>query len=479
MAAYETKAGGESLSLESISNMSAKFRASDKNILAMNAVSRSEMRGVLISRDHAVGSESVHTFSHHLDKEAKVTNQKSSGRCWLFAALNVFRIDMMRKYKLDDFEFSQTYLFWYDKLEKSCWFLDSVIKTADEPLDGRLMQFLLQSPVQDGGQWDMVVNLIEKYGLVPKSAFPESAHSGNTRPLNWLITVQLREGAARLRALVAAHGAASAAVREAKEQILSDVYRIMAITVGEPPRTFDWTFRDKDKVVTTYRGLTPASFYRDHVGRDVSRMISLVNDPRNEYYRLYTVEYLGNVVGGRPVIYVNLPIAELKKYAAAAICGKAVEQLEKANGSPGAVQQQKAVAGEPVWFGCDVGKFSDGTTGVMDMEYYDYRITYDISFGLDKADRLRLGESAMTHAMTLNAVHLDEATLQPLRWRVENSWGEARGEKGFFSMTDGWFEQYVYQIVVDRSLLPPRVADVIDAGEVTALPPWDPLGALA
>jgi bleomycin hydrolase len=470
--------------------MSTEFRSNSKNILAMNAITQSQMSGVLVSRDASM--QNRHVYSHHIAKECKATNQKASGRCWLFATLNVLRLDIIKRYKLDEFEFSQSYIFWFDKLEKCSWFLDSIVKTAQEPLDGRLVQHLLHNPVQDGGQWDMAESLIEKYGLVPKSAFPESAHSGATANLNWLITFKLREAASVLRNLVAAEGAESAKVTAEKERVLTEIYKIMSITLGEPPQNFDWNFRNKDKAYQCFEGLTPMSFYKDHVQRDVSQMVSLIHDPRNEYYKLYSVEYLGNVVGGRPVIYVNLPISELKKYASMVIRGDGKKKETPAAAAAAAAAEEvssdvtptpshanEAVGGDAVWFGCDVGKFSDRMAGVMDLDYYDYKSAFDVSFGLNKADRLRYGESAMTHAMTLNAVHMSKDNKDTIRWRVENSWGTDRGENGYFTMSDSWFDEYVYQIVVDKSILSEEIKSVIEKETPVVFPPWDPLGALA
>ncbi len=456
--------GGVSAQL--LAKLRSDFRSCAKNLVAMNAVCRSEITNVLVKRDLPL--DAYHVYSDRLEVEGKATNQKSSGRCWLFAAANVLRLSLMKKYKLDDFEFSQTYLCWFDKLEKSNWFLENVLRTFEEPLDGRLIQFLLKDPVQDGGQWDMAVNLIEKYGLVPKAHFSECAHSGNTRHLNWMITAKLRENAAILRRMHK-EGQEAAAMAAAKDAMMGEIYRILAITLGEPPASFTWSFRDKDKKFTSFPNLTPQSFYKDHVRGsgageidEIDKMVSLIHDPRNAYYRLYTVEYLGNVVGGRPTIYINVPIDVLKEHAAASI-----------------------KRGSAVWFGCDVGKFSNRKSGIMDVQMYDYESAYGVTFGLDKADRLRYGESMMAHAMTLTGVHLegesDASTPseggRPQRWRVENSWGDDGGEKGYFSMTDAWFTEYVFQIVVDSSHLPMAITDLLKETPAI-LPPWVRIGAV-
>lgn len=429
------------------------FRAEEKNVVAMNAICNVEMNTVLQNRDLTL--DTYHIFSTRLEPEGKATNQKSSGRCWLFAAMNVLRLELMKKYNLEDFEFSQAYQMWFDKLEKSNWFLENVIKTADEDLESRIVKFLLQGPVQDGGQWDMAVSLIQKYGLVPKGAFPESTQSSNTNQMVWLLTVKLREYARKLRAMKK-EGATNHTLQEEKTKMLAEVYKILAITLGEPPKSFDWNFRDKDKKFTSITGLTPQAFFKEHVepnGCALDQMVSIVHDPRNDYYQLYTVEYLGNVLEGRPVLYINLPVEELKRVAVAAI-GE----------------------GRPVWFGCDVGKFCNRQKGIMDLEQFDYKRAYGIEFGLDKAERLDYGESIMTHAMSLTGVHLEKE--KPVRWRIENSWGDENGDKGYFCMTDDWFGEYVFQVVVDIKHLTAEQKKVLDQTP-KRLPPWDPLGSLA
>jgi bleomycin hydrolase len=261
---FVTSASNHAVSAELLKCMRTQFRASPKNVLAMNAGTRNEIKDIVISRSRPVDTFSV--YSHRLPQEAKATNQKSSGRCWLFAALNVLRLDLIKRYNLgDDFEFSQNYLAWHDKLEKSNWFLENVVRTAGEPLDGRLVQFLLTAPVQDGGQWDMAVSLIEKYGLVPKNIFPETSNSGSTAQLNALLTRKLREWSFVLRGLVDLHGASSPKIAEVKDNMMAQVYRMLSIALGEPPLSFDWCFRDKDKKYMSFTNLTPQTFFRDHV----------------------------------------------------------------------------------------------------------------------------------------------------------------------------------------------------------------------
>jgi bleomycin hydrolase len=365
----------------------------------------------------------------------------------------VLRLNTIRKHKIDDFELSQSYLFFYDKLEKANWFLENMIELADTDIDDRTVQFLLKDPVQDGGQWDMFVSLVEKYGVVPKAVYPETLQTSNTAQVRTVITTKLREFAGEIRQMHQA-GQSVASIRQAKTKMLNEVYRILAIACGEPPSQFNWSFRDKDKKFHEYVNLTPQTFYRDHVAYNVGETVSLIHDPRNEYYKLYTVAYLGNIKGGHPIRYINVPIEEMK-----------------------ALGVKTIKSGKPIWFGCDVGKHFARQIGVLELNALNWDIGFGVTFNQNKADRLRYGESAMTHAMMFTGVHLDENG-QPVRWRVENSWGEDSGDKGFLSMSDAWFSEFTYQIVLEKSDVPEKILQVLEQTPVV-LPPWDPMGSLA
>ncbi|KAI8321709.1 aminopeptidase C [Martensiomyces pterosporus] len=426
------------------------FDADIKNKLATLTISRESYTNALENRYVYLKHPPV--FSDKLSIDAPITNQKSSGRCWLFAGLNMLRQGMMKEKNLEELELSQPYLFFYDKLEKSNWFLENVLATLDEDLDGRVVQYLLKDPVGDGGQWDMFVALIEKYGVVPKEAYPETFHTSSSGQMDKLVTSKLREYAKQLRN-DHAKGKGAGELRALKHQMLEEIHKIMAISLGQPPERFTWAFYDKDKKFHEFRDITPLEFYKDHVKLDCKQTVSLINDPRNEYMKKYTVQYLGNVVGAEDVHYINLPVGDIKKYAAAVI-----------------------KAGRPVWFGCDVGQFHSRNKGMMDTELIDYKVAFDFNFGITKAERLQYGESMMTHAMVLTGVHIEDG--ETVRWRIENSWGDDYGNKGYLTMTDRWFDEFVYQIVLEKSDLPKEVLDVLDQDAVV-LPPWDPMGALA
>ncbi|KAI9737456.1 MAG: hypothetical protein M1834_009611 [Cirrosporium novae-zelandiae] len=433
-----------------------------KNRLALSALSSHNVKDVLTRRSTTISD--TQTFNIKIPFEgAPITNQNSSGRCWLFASTNVFRVAIMKKHNLNEFELSQAYLFFWDKLEKANYFLENVLDTVKEPLDGRLVKELMKDPVGDGGQWDMVANLVEKYGLVPQSLYPDSFNAKSSRIMGSLITTKLREDCLTLRSLASKKNSIST-VASAKDKMLREIHLMLTLMLGPPPnpnQKFTWEYDDKDgkfrKIVTTPRAfskeLSSSDSIRANAGTDVNKLFSLVNDPRNSYMSLLTVERLGNVFGGRPITYVNVDMTTMKKAC--------IDMLQ---------------AGIPVFFGSDVGKYSNSVTGIMDTGLIDYELGFNISLGMSKAQRLMTGESSMTHAMVLTAVHVVDG--KPVRWRVMNSWGDKAGSKGYFVMSDKWMDEFVYQAVVDPSFVGKEVKDVLGQ-QPTVLPLWDPMGALA
>lgn len=387
-------------------------------------------------------------------KTGKVANQKQSGRCWMFAALNTFRHRILKNFDLKEFELSQNYTFFWDKYEKANYFYENILATADQELTSRKVAFLLQTPQQDGGQWDMIVSIFDKYGVVPKTAMPESSNSSNSRDLNNHLNKKLRKDAVTLRSLAAA-GKPAAEIEAARQEMLKEVYSFLAMSLGTPPETFDFEYRDDEKNYHIDRDLTPHAFFDKYVGIDLKDYVSIINAPTADkpYNRSYTVEMLGNVVDGKQVKYLNLDMDSFKKLA--------IAQLEQ---------------GESVWFGCDVGQSSTRQTGIMALDAYDFNDLFDIDFTMTKAERLDHGESLMTHAMVLTGVDIIDG--QSTKWKVENSWGEKVGENGFFVMSDEWMDEYTYQIVVRRDLLSPEQQAAF-AKEPKVLAPWDPMGALA
>ena len=440
------------LTKEFTDQLYANYEANVKYAAFENAVTHNGIHASLETRKSAV--ENTPVFSLDLTKD-KVTNQKASGRCWMFAALNTFRHKMISSFQLEDFELSQAHTFFWDKYEKSNWFLEQVIATADQELTSRKVAFLLQTPQQDGGQWDMVVSLFEKYGVVPKSVYPESISSSNSRELNTYLNKLLRQDAQILRDLIHS-GADSEAVASKKQALLQEIFNFLAMSLGLPPREFDFSYRDKDNQFHTESGLTPQSFYKKYVDLQLDDYVSIINAPTTDkpYGKSYTVDMLGNVVGSRPVRYLNVPMDRLKELA---------------------IAQMKA--GETVWFGSDVGQVSNRKAGILATDVYDFEAGMDIHLTQDKAGRLDYAESLMTHAMVLTGVDLDEAG-QPRKWKVENSWGDKVGTDGYFVASDAWMDEYTYQIVVRKEFL---TADELAAyeAEPIVLAPWDPMGALA
>ncbi len=432
--------------------MQLREEESTKVALARNAATQVGIEAASLNREKIQHTSTA--VSHRLD-DWKATSQKKSGRCWLFSSLNFLRSRARESLGIKNFEFSQSYVFFWDKFERANWFLTDIIATSDEPVDGRLVQFLLGDVLGDGGQWDMAVSVYMKYGLVPKEVMPESEASTNSRPMNARLRAVLHIGALRLREAIAA-GASAEEVDAQRRKILADVWKILVVCLGEPPVRFNWQWRDDEGNFHRDGEITPHEFYERHVGVDLSEYICLVDDPRPENPKgsMETVEHLGNVVGGRPIRYLNAPVEEIKRIAAAQIA-----------------------AGEAVWFGADVSQPYDRGLGFFVTGIHDYDGLFDVDFSSTKLERVRSGESAMDHAMLFTGVDLDEVG-QPRAWRVENSWGDEPGDSGFFTMDDQWFTDNVFEVVVPKSALPEDLAAALDS-EPIVLPAWDPMGTLA
>ncbi|MBN3284698.1 BLMH hydrolase, partial [Polyodon spathula] len=449
------------LSPEKVASFTKKLKSEPRYLLAQNVSTCIDPLEVCLHRTTV--QDTVHVFQHAIPSEGKpITHQKSSGRCWIFSCLNVMRLPFMKKFNMEEFEFSQSYLFFWDKIERCYYFLHAYVETAlrKEPVDGRLVQFLLSNPSNDGGQWDMLVNLIEKYGVMPKKSFPESHSSEASRRMNDILNHKMREYCLRLRNMVASD-ASKEELSDTMDTMIEEVFRVVSVCLGSPPDTFTWEYRDKEKNFHRLGPLSPLQFYREHVKPlyDIEDKICLVNDPRpqNPYNKLYGVEFLGNMVGGRITKYNNQAVDVLKKAAADSIKD-----------------------GEAVWFGCDVGKHFHGKLGINDMDVFNHELVFGISVkNLSKAERLIFGDSLMTHAMVLTAVTDKEGKEGSYKkWRVENSWGDDRGNKGYLIMTDDWFSEYVYEVVVDKKYVSAEVLEVMEQ-ELVVLPAWDPMGALA
>ena len=426
-----------------IDQMRADFAADPVAGIVQNAVTCTSVTAVALNRAVVIALDPL--VSERLDNWP-ATAQMRSGRCWLFSGLNLLRAHVINTLKLDNFEFSQNYLHFWDKLEKANWFLTSMVELADRSLDDRTIAQLLRDPISDGGQWDMFVALVEKYGVVPKYAMPETESSCDTRAMNRTLETLMRRGARDLRA-------AGERAESVRQQLMREVYRVLAIHLGTPPQDFDWAYRDKDKQFTRVGRLTPLEFARRVIDLDLGQVVCLVNDPRHEYGVTMTVDHLGNVVGGRPIRYLNVNPATLQ--------GLVVKGITD---------------GRPVWFGCDCGQQFAKERGLWDQDLYRYEEVYGIDLTMDKATRMELGEEAMNHAMLFTGVDLVDG--HPTRYRVENSWGDESGDKGFMMMSPAWFDEHVFEVAVPVSDLAESEKKALDSDPIV-LPLWDPMGTLA
>lgn len=428
------------------------FLADPSAVRAMNAVTRTALDDVALNRARQL--ETRLSMSHRLD-DWEATNQKKTGRCWLFAALNLLRADARRILKVKNFEFSQNHAMYWDKIERANYFLDDMIELAGTEPDDRLLAFLLDALMGDGGQWNMEVSVFGKHGAVPKELMPETESSSDTGRMNANLRTQLRRGARMLRAAVA-DGADADELEQLKTRILADAHRILTIHLGVPPTEFEWQWNDDEREFHRAGTFTPQTFLETYTKVDLHDYVCLVDDPRPEHAKntTLTVAHLGNVVGGDPVVYLNVGIDLIKRITAETI-----------------------VAGEPVWFGCDVGPQMQRKDGLWAADLFDYAGVYGVDLSTTKEERVRFGESAMTHAMLFTGVDLDDAGA-PRRWRVENSWGAENADKGFYTMDDSWFDEYVFEVVVRKDRLPAEALAALDA-QPLVLPAWDPMGALA
>jgi bleomycin hydrolase len=427
------------------------FAADPARRLLQNAVTTTAVEQVALDRSVVT---SMDTSMSVLLDDWSATNQKQSGRCWLFAGLNLLRVGAAATMQLKEFEFSQNHLLFWDKLEKANHWLEAIIATADRDVDDRSVAQLLATPAEDGGQWNMFIALVRKHGLVPKAMMPETHSSSKTSSLNKAIALVLRRGARDLRARVAA-GEGADEVQEVKQDILTVIHRVLCIHLGTPPERFTWQWTDKDKGFHRDQETTAQEFAARYVTVPLDEYVCIVHDPRAAHPagRTYTVEHLGNVVGAPPVTYLNVEIDLIRDLA-----------------------MRSLVDGEPVWFGCDTDQMSNTELGYWDASLYDLQGVYDTDLSLSKADRLLHHETLMTHAMLFTGVDVVEG--RPRRWRVENSWGSEKADKGFWTMNDSWFSEHVFEIAVRRDRLPESMLAAFDEKPIV-LPAWDPMGALA
>ncbi|MDR5619390.1 C1 family peptidase [Bifidobacterium longum] len=439
------------LSVEDLQSLRDSFTADETNRIAMNAVTAAGIDKVAKNYDRARLLQ--RRFSTIVDN-GEATHQDRSGRCWLFSSLNVARFVAKKNMNLEQFEFSQNYAMYYDKLERVNYFLKDMacLVEAGEPEDSRLVQHLLREVMGDGGQWTMAMNVYKKYGAVPKDLFPEAESSKNTDPMNNKLCKLLRQAVAHMYENP-----------ENIDQIVKNAteagHRILTIHLGEPPVSFDWEWTDKDDEFHRDGEITPVEFWKKYVGSaDLESYVCLVDDPRKEHPkgRKIAIEHLGNVVGGDATEYLNVPNQFMKDCVRRVL----VEQ------------------GIPVWFGAECGPMMDREAGAWATDLFEYDRVYGVRFDLSKEQRVRFGDSAMDHAMAFAGVDVADDGTTTRRWRVENSWGAKIADKGYFTMSDDWFTEYVYEVAVPKALLPEEYQKALEEPAIS-LPAWDPMGALA
>ncbi len=408
-----------------------------------NAVSNNDLRKLALNRE-LIGNIDKH-FAYRIDAPG-ITNQASSGRCWLFTSLNVLRPKVAKKFNLEKFQFSESYLFFYDQLEKANLFLEAIIETRNDDIDDRKVQWFFQHPIGDGGVWSMAPRLIEKYGVVPKEIMPETHHSQNTSMMRRMLRRKLRESGITLRKY-ANKNKSVPYLRKKKTEMLSEIYRILSVCLGTPPKEFSWRYVEKGDSVITSGNYTPLSFYKKAVDSNLDQYVMLMNDPSKDYYKHYEIEYDRNCYDGPNWTFINLPANELKKYAKTSILND-----------------------EPMYFSCDVGKQMNRDDGILMLNQYDYASLLGVPFGMNKKDRVLSYESGSSHGMSLVGVDTAQ-TGATTKWLLENSWGD-KGFDGYMIMTDDWFSEYMFRLVVLKEFLPKKVLDV-QKQKTIKLAPWD------
>ena len=437
----------KNISLSEIKKYKNKFLKNNKNTASRNALIKNDLNTVSLNWENY--SKINHHFSNLIKKELPVTDQKASGRCWGFAGLNLMRLKVVENLDLPNFEFSQNYFMFCDKLEKANYFLENIIQTKDHAYDSRLIMHLVKAPVQDGGQWDMFVNLINKYGAVPKDVMPETNHSSKSMSMNYILTHKLREFASILRKKRLKN------LSSLKKEMMEVIFNLLAMFLGQPPDVINWSTRNKDNRYFVISDMTPKDFCKKYADINIKDKVCLIHAPMSnkKFNTVYTVEYLGNVIEGQIIKYLNVDVQKLKK--------SAIQSIKN---------------NEAVWFGCDVGKRFSREQGVLDIGIYDYENVFQTDFKMNKQTRLEYGDSEMTHAMLLTGVDIKKRN--STKWKIENSWGTKSGNKGYMMMTDEWFDEYTYEIVVDKKYISKRLLQYLDM-EPVVLAPWDPMGALA
>ena len=414
-----------------------------------NAIGNNDIRKLALNQENLTGMDTH--FSVKVNSKG-ITDQKSSGRCWLFTGLNVMRAKAIGKYGFQSFEFSEIYPFFWDQLEKANLFLQGIIDTRDKPLNDKTVEWLFQHPLSDGGTFTGVADIVGKYGLVPKEAMPETNSSDNTSRMANLISLKLKEYGLQLRDL-ASNGAKPAALDKEKTAMLGTIYRMLVLNLGVPPTEFDDVRKDAQGNPAETEHHTPMSFLKKYGDENLlTNYVMVMNDPSREYYKCYEIDYDRHRYDGKNWTYVNLPVEDIKEMAIASLKDSTM-----------------------MYFSCDVGKFLNSERGLLDVKNYDYESLMGTTFNMDKKQRIQTFSSGSSHAMTLMAVDLNKDG-KPVKWMVENSWGPASGYQGHLIMTDEWFDEYMFRLVLETKYVPAKVMDIFKQKPIR-LPAWDPMFA--
>ena len=435
---------------EMLTKIKAGYQNTPENKALRNAIISNDINKLAVNADNCTAFDDH--FSNKVNSKA-ITDQKSSGRCWMFTGMNVMRSKAIAKHNLPaDFQFSQAYTFFWDQLEKSNLFLQAILDHRAKSMDDKHVEWLFKNPIGDGGQFTGVADLVTKYGIVPKDVMPETYSSNSTSRMSNILSLKLREYGLELRKMANNKSTTEQQLQDRKAEMLQTIYRILVMTIGEPPTEFTWTQRDASGKAVSTETYTPQSFFKKYVNEDFSKYYMIMNDPTREYYKVYEIEYDRHVYDGKNWVYLNLPMEDIAPLAIASIKDSTM-----------------------MYFSCDVGKFLDRDKGWLDVNNYDYASLFGTTFNMTKKERVATFASGSSHAMTLCAVDLD-ANGKPLKWMVENSWGSSYGHNGFLIMTNEWFNEYMFRVVVEEKYIPARILTLTKQKPIM-LPPWDPMFA--
>ena len=428
----------------------SEYKKDKKHSVVRHALSHNSLSEIVRSQDQIENNN----FDFDINiKTLGVANQKASGRCWIFAATNVLREIIAKELQLEQFELSQSYIAFYDRLEKANYTMEVIIELIDKDYDDRTLSFILNNGISDGGQWDMFVNLVNKYGLCPKHVYPETNISSATRETNSLINFNLRKFASDAKVIYKNKGIE--AVKRLKRSLLKKIYFLLVDAYGVPPEKFTFEYTNKEGKYHKVENLSPLEFKEKYIGNRLDDFVSIINAPTKDkpFGKSYTVKYLGNVVGGKIVTHLNLEMKRVKELI--------LKQLKD---------------DQIVWFGSDVGFYGDREGGFWDDRLFDYDSAVELDYKMDKGEALDYRSSAMNHAMCITGVALKNG--KPTKWKIENSWGSLNGNNGYYFMSASWFDQFVYQAVIDKKYLKPEELKAYNAKPIE-LKPWDPMGSLA